>query len=85
MTATPRSLDLGCGGKRRPGFIGLDRYADLEALLASLRAEGIAIDELALQETDLEQVFLRIMAGEAAARAGARAADARVPGAAVQP
>jgi ABC-2 type transport system ATP-binding protein len=53
-------------------FVGLDRYADLEALLASLRAEGIAIDELALQETDLEQVFLRIMAGEAAARSDAR-------------
>jgi ABC-2 type transport system ATP-binding protein len=43
-------------------FIGLDRYAELEALLAALRAEGIAIDELALSETDLEQVFLRIMA-----------------------
>ena len=48
---------------RREGdvfFIGLDRYADLEPLLAALRAEGIAIAELALQETDLEQVFLRI-------------------------
>ncbi len=43
-------------------FIGLERYADLEALLAALREEGIAIDELALSETDLEQVFLRIMA-----------------------
>ncbi len=42
-------------------FIGLDRYADLEALLAALRADGIAIEELALSETDLEQVFLRIM------------------------
>jgi len=42
-------------------FLGLDRYADLEALLAALRTEGIAIAELALQETDLEQVFLRIM------------------------
>jgi ABC-2 type transport system ATP-binding protein len=41
--------------------LGLDRYADLESLLAALRFEGIAIDELALQETDLEQVFLRIM------------------------
>jgi len=49
---------------RREGpvfFLGLDRYADLEALLASLRTEGIAIAELALSETDLEQVFLRIM------------------------
>jgi ABC-2 type transport system ATP-binding protein len=49
---------------RREGgvfFIGLDRYADLEPLLAALRAEAIAIAELALQETDLEDVFLRIM------------------------
>jgi ABC-2 type transport system ATP-binding protein len=41
--------------------IALDSYGDLERLLASLREEGIAIDELALEETDLEQVFLRIM------------------------
>jgi ABC-2 type transport system ATP-binding protein len=41
--------------------LGIDRYADLEALLAALRVEGIAIDELALVETDLEQVFLKIM------------------------
>jgi ABC-2 type transport system ATP-binding protein len=41
--------------------LGLDRYADLEPLLAALRTEGIAIGELALQEADLEDVFLRIM------------------------
>jgi len=46
------------------GFVvGLDSYADLEALLAALRADAIRIDELALLETDLEQVFLRIMGG----------------------
>jgi ABC-2 type transport system ATP-binding protein len=45
-------------------LIGLDHYADLEALLAALRTEGIPISELALQEADLEQVFLRIMGGE---------------------
>jgi ABC-2 type transport system ATP-binding protein len=44
------------------GFIlGLERYADLESLLAALRTEGIAIAELALQEADLEDVFLRIV------------------------
>ena len=48
-------------------FIGLERYAELENLLAALRTDGIAITELALQETDLEQVFLRIMGGERAA------------------
>ena len=53
--------------------LGLDRYADLEALLAALRIEGIAIGELALQETDLEHVFLRIMGGDTAGRAAALA------------
>jgi ABC-2 type transport system ATP-binding protein len=43
--------------------LGLDRYADLESLLAALRVEGIGIEELALQETDLEDVFLKIMGG----------------------
>jgi ABC-2 type transport system ATP-binding protein len=51
---------------RREGsvhYLGLENYAELERLLASFRNAGIAIDELALAETDLEQVFLRIMAG----------------------
>ena len=47
-------------------YIALDTYADLERLLTALRVDGIAIDELALAETDLEQVFLKIMAGEEA-------------------
>jgi ABC-2 type transport system ATP-binding protein len=55
-------------------FIGLERYADLETLLGALRTEGIAIDELALQETDLEHVFLEIMSTE---RANARAPEPR--------
>ena len=46
-------------------FVGMERYADLEALLAALRRDGIAIADLALQEADLEDVFLRIMSGEA--------------------
>ena len=52
--------------RREPGlhYIALDTYADLEQLLAALRNEDISIDELALAETDLEQVFLKIMAGE---------------------
>jgi len=45
-------------------FVGLDHYADLEALLSALRTEGIAIGELALEEADLEDVFLKIMSGE---------------------
>ena len=55
---------------RREGgnfYVGLGDYADLERLLAALRTDGIAIDELALEETDLEHVFLRIMNGAEAA------------------
>jgi len=44
--------------------VGLESYAELESLLAAMRAEDIAIDELALEETDLEQVFLEIMKRE---------------------
>ncbi|HZQ62527.1 MAG TPA: ABC transporter ATP-binding protein, partial [Casimicrobiaceae bacterium] len=61
---------------RREGpvfFLGLDRYADLEPLLASLRQEGVEIRELALQEADLEQVFLRIMSEGVGAPAPAHA------------
>ena len=42
---------------------------ELEALLAELRVEGIAIEELRLAETDLEQVFLRVMQDDAMAHA----------------
>jgi ABC-2 type transport system ATP-binding protein len=46
----------------RTFLVRLDGYGDLEALLAALRVEHVAIEELSLQETDLEHVFLRIMA-----------------------
>ena len=44
--------------------MALDSYLDLERLLAAMREENVAIDELALEETDLEQVFLKIMRDE---------------------
>jgi len=50
---------------RREGgmyVLSLADYAELERLLAALREAGLAIQELVLQEADLEQVFLRIMA-----------------------
>jgi len=62
---------------RRDGgafVIGVDDYGDLEPLLAALRTEGVAIEELALQETDLEDVFLRIMSSSGAVPAPAGAA-----------
>ena len=64
---------------RRTGdvwHLAIDRPADLESLLAALRVEGIAVDELTLDEADLEQVFLHIMQSApqapAAAVAGTR-------------
>jgi len=42
-------------------YIELQTYAELETLLAAIREEGIAIDELSIDETDLEQVFMKIM------------------------
>jgi ABC-2 type transport system ATP-binding protein len=43
-------------------LLSLADYAELERLLATLREAGVRVQELALQEADLEQVFLRIMA-----------------------
>jgi ABC-2 type transport system ATP-binding protein len=62
---------------RREGevhYLELETYAELEELLAALRVEGIAIDELTLAGTDLEQAFLRIMAGSATSDEAAVAA-----------
>ena len=47
--------------------LGLSNHAELEQLLADLRGERIAIEDLALAETDLEQVFLRVMHDDAVA------------------
>jgi ABC-2 type transport system ATP-binding protein len=47
-------------------FLGIERHAELEGLLAALRTENIAIDDLALLEADLEHVFLKIMSASGA-------------------
>jgi hypothetical protein len=44
----------------------------METLLRALREEKIAIAELSLAETDLEQVFLRIMKNTDSANVGAQ-------------
>jgi ABC-2 type transport system ATP-binding protein len=43
-------------------LLSLGDYGELEKLLAALREANATIAELSLQEADLEQVFLRIMA-----------------------
>ena len=49
-------------GEGRSYLLSLADYAELERLLAALREHAIPVTELSLQEADLEQVFLRIMA-----------------------
>jgi len=46
----------------RSYLLSLSDYAELERLLAALREQGTTVSELSLQEADLEQVFMRIMA-----------------------
>ncbi|MDR0771056.1 MAG: ABC transporter ATP-binding protein [Burkholderiales bacterium] len=41
-------------------LIELQRLEELETLLAALRADGIAVKDLQVEQTDLEQVFLRL-------------------------
>jgi ABC-2 type transport system ATP-binding protein len=63
----------------RVHHIGLESYAELEQLLAALREENIAIDELAIEETDLEQVFLKIMRNPETANEPRASRDAEAP------
>jgi len=44
----------------------VNRFAEVEPLLAELRVAGCAIDEMEMTHTDLEAVFLKIMRQEAA-------------------
>ena len=39
----------------------IDRYDDVETVLAALRVAGCTIDEMELQRTDLEDVFVQLM------------------------
>ncbi|MDR2017202.1 MAG: ABC transporter ATP-binding protein [Burkholderiales bacterium] len=41
-------------------LIELQRFEELETLLSALRAEGIPVKDLQVEQTDLEQVFLRL-------------------------
>ena len=41
----------------------VDDYQEVERMLAAIRASGAGIEEMELLHTDLEDVFLRVMAG----------------------
>jgi ABC-2 type transport system ATP-binding protein len=60
----PESLEsLRSGDLRADGRIGLriDDWQRLEQVLADLRLAGCKIEEMELEHTDLEDVFVRIM------------------------
>ena len=44
--------------------LDLPEYAELETILADLRAAGIGVRDMSLAQADLEEVFLKIMRGE---------------------
>jgi ABC-2 type transport system ATP-binding protein len=46
--------------------LAVDRYEDVEPVLASLRMAGCRIDEMELVQTDLEDVFVKTMQGSPA-------------------
>jgi hypothetical protein len=48
----------------------VEHYADVEAMLAALREAGCVIEEMELVHTDLEDVFLRLMAEDGQSDAG---------------
>ena len=64
ITAPAAPASFAAKVTRREGdvlFFNLDNFAQLEALLAAYRTDGIRFTDLALQEADLEDVFLRII------------------------
>jgi ABC-2 type transport system ATP-binding protein len=58
------------GGPGALTVLRVDHYADVEAMLAALREAGCVIEEMELVHTDLEDVFLRLMAEDAQSDAG---------------
>ena len=64
ITAAAAPSSFSAKLQRREGdvlFFNLSSYAELEQLLAAYRIDGIRFTDLAVQEADLEDVFLRIM------------------------
>jgi ABC-2 type transport system ATP-binding protein len=57
--------DEGKGGAGGNSYsLRVNEYAEVEAILARLRESGAVIDEMQLQQADLEDIFLQIMAGK---------------------
>jgi ABC-2 type transport system ATP-binding protein len=62
--ALPAALEpIATPDESSPGRLALrvDRYEQVEPILATLREAGCAIEEMELLHTDLEDVFVRIM------------------------
>jgi ABC-2 type transport system ATP-binding protein len=64
--ALPASLQASCVATRGGEYtLALRRHADLEGVLASLREAGIDILELETLQSDLEDVFLKLVEADA--------------------
>ncbi len=59
-------------------LIELQHFEELEALLAALRADGIAIKDLQLEQTDLELVFLKLTGSDSERTAAQISGEARL-------
>ena len=58
LAAVPEAAD---GAHSARVTLRLDRYESLEPVLAALRLAGCRIDEMELEHTDLEDVFVKVM------------------------
>ncbi len=61
----PLPAELARRGEDKDGYwtLPLDRYEDVEAVLAQLRSAGRRIEDLEIGKPDLEDVFIRVMRG----------------------
>jgi ABC-2 type transport system ATP-binding protein len=56
--------DQGNGGGGNRYSLRVNENSEVESILARLRESGAVIDEMQLQQADLEDIFLQIMAGK---------------------
>ena len=61
----PAELRVGADEKDGVWSLPFERYDDVEAMLARLRAAGCIVDDLEIGKPDLEDVFVRVMHSEA--------------------
>jgi ABC-2 type transport system ATP-binding protein len=64
----PPELSAGADLKDGVWSLPFERYDDVEALLACLRAAGCVVDDMEIGKPDLEDVFVKVMHADSGAR-----------------